>query len=325
MAVRDPKVRQFLLSNQESRTELARAKDNDEKVAIYEALLLDCKDALQVLRDELLEDPEFRSRQQLSEGKVGSQHFLYTYIQYIRYTVTVKRNLVLIDSMKAQLEGREKAPEGRKTAKPQDVVRMYENIIQNLSDVTSLAGLEEDETLQSSTSSEVTFYKAFRSYYIAQAFIQAQKWPEAMAVFQRSLEYSAKARRVPNLGAQMHTQLAELERAIEGKQFMAHANSILETETVTDKVATLDLGKKKPLIDRLDQYYEDPDIVKGKTSLVHFPPEFEPIPCKPLFYDLAQNHIAMPSLEEKLGMSMGGAGAGGSTGGWFSGWGWGKK
>ena len=32
-------------------------------------------------RDELLEDPEFRSRQQTGEGKVSTQHFLYTYLQ----------------------------------------------------------------------------------------------------------------------------------------------------------------------------------------------------------------------------------------------------
>ena len=40
--------------------------------------------------------------------------------------------------------------------------------------------------------SQVTAYKAFRSYYIAQAFIASQKWGEAMAVFQRSLKYSAE-------------------------------------------------------------------------------------------------------------------------------------
>ena len=39
---------------------------------------------------------------------------------------------------------------------------------------------------------QVTAYKAFRSYYIAQAFIASQKWGEAMAVFQRSLKYSAE-------------------------------------------------------------------------------------------------------------------------------------
>ena len=32
------------------------------------------------------------------------------------------------------------------------------------------------------------------------------------------------------------SQLEDLEKAIEGKQFMAHANSILETEEVVEKV-----------------------------------------------------------------------------------------
>ena len=66
MAVKQEKVRRFLLSHQESDTELARAgQDAEAKTAVYEALLLECKDALQALKDELVEDPEFRARQQV--------------------------------------------------------------------------------------------------------------------------------------------------------------------------------------------------------------------------------------------------------------------
>ena len=84
MAVKHEKVRMFLLSHQESHQELAKADQPEAKIEIFESLLLDCKDALQVLRDELLEDPEFRNRQQTGEGKVSTQHFLYTYIQVIK-------------------------------------------------------------------------------------------------------------------------------------------------------------------------------------------------------------------------------------------------
>ena len=62
-------------------------------------------------------------------------------------------------------------------------------------------------------------------------------------------------------------------------------------------MAGLDLGAGKdagPLVSRLDTYYEDPNLVKGKAQLVNFPPEFAAIPCKPLFYDLALYHVAMP-------------------------------
>ena len=66
-------------------------------------------------------------------------------------------------------------------------------------------------------------------------------------------------------------------------------------------------------------------MATGKASLVRFPPEFEPIPCKPLFFDLAINHLEMPSLESKLASQDAGGAQKAGLGGWISGWGWGKK
>jgi len=275
-----------------------------------------------------VEDPEFRARQQAGEGKVTASHFLYTHLQFIRHTITMARNTELLASMKAQLEGKAKAEEGKKTVKAQDVVRMYENMIQNLLEVPTLPGLEDDEELAASTKAKVTAYKAFRSYYIAQAFISSQKWGEAMAVFQRSLKYSAEAKKAPSQDASLVKELELLEKAIEGRQFVAHANSILETEATTEKMAGLDLGAGKdagPLVSRLDTYYEDPNLVKGKAQLVNFPPEFAAIPCKPLFYDLALYHVAMPSLDAKLDAGKGSEGGGAGLGSWLGGWGWGAK
>ena len=101
--------------------------------------------------------------------------------------------------MRDQLDRGEKPSEGKKTVKAQDVVRMYENMIQSLSEIPSLAGLEGDEKLSSDIETKITFYKAFRSYYIALAFIASQKWAEAMAVFQRSLQYVSQVR-IFNIG-----------------------------------------------------------------------------------------------------------------------------
>jgi len=329
MAVKHEKVRLFLLSYQESENELARAgNDSEAKTAVYETLLLDCKDALQALKDDLVEDPEFRARQQASSGKVTASHFLYTHLQYIRHSITLARNTELINIMKAQLEGKIKVEEGKKVVKAQDVVRMYENMIQTLGEVPLLPGLEEDELLVATTKAKMTAYKAFRAYYIAQAFIASQKWGEAMGVFQRSLKYLSEAKKDSNLEDALSTELAELETWIEGRQFVAHANSILETEAATDKMAGLEMTDTKesgPLISRLDHYYEDPGLAKGKASLVTFPPEFAAIPCKPLFYDLALYHVTMPSLDEKLEKGKSGESGGAGLGSWLGGWGWGSK
>lgn len=324
MAVKHEKVRLFLLSHQESEQELAKTEGAEAKIEIYESLLLDCKDGLQALRDELLEDPEFRNRQQTGEGKVSTQHFLYTYLQFIRHNITLSRNSVLLSTMREQLDSGERPVEGKKVVKAQDLVRMYENIIQSLGEIPCLAGLEDDENLAADIEAEVVFYRAFRSYYIALAFIVSQKWSEAMAVFQRSMQYLAQARNNTNLKKNMMSELPKLEQAIESKQFVAHANSILDTELATDKMAKMDIKTTKsvPLVERLDQYYEDTDMLKGKPNLVNFPPEFSPIPCKPLFFDIALNHVEFPSLDDKLETESSKAGAGGLSG-WI--WGWGGK
>ena len=89
-------------------------------------------------------------------------------------------------------------------------------------------------------------------------------------------------------------------------------------------MAQLDVKTTKsvPLVERLDQYYEDSDMLRGKPNLVNFPPEFSPIPCKPLFFDIALNHVEFPSLDDKLVTEDSKAAAGGLSG-WI--WGWGGK
>ena len=76
MAVRQEKVRRFLLSHQESDSELERAEDAEARCQVYESLLLECKDALQALKEELVEDPEFRARQQVQLPLLLFFHFI---------------------------------------------------------------------------------------------------------------------------------------------------------------------------------------------------------------------------------------------------------
>ena len=66
----------------------------------------------------------------------------------------------------------------------------------------------------------------------------------------------------------------------------------------------------QPLCDRLETFRLDPALVGKQPNLVHFPPGFQPIPCKPLFFDLALNHVAFPPLDDKVEQK----GKGGLTG-----------
>ena len=72
--------------------------------------------------------------------------------------------------------------------------------------------------------------------------------------------------------------------------------------------------------ERLDVYQEETSSSLKKPNLVNFPPNFEPVPCKPLFFDLALNHVEMPDLEERVEKKKE---PGGITG-FVKGWLWGK-
>jgi len=77
----------------------------------------------------------------------------------------------------------------------------------------------------------------------------------------------------------------------------------------------------QPLEERLYEYMEDLTLVSKRPNLTKFPPDFEPIPAKPLFFDLALNLVQFPSLEDKVEQK---PQAGGITG-YFKGWWFGGK
>jgi len=331
LPVKQEKIRIFLLREQEFTETEVQGKSYPDQLSAYESLLMDCKDALQTLRDDLIEDPTFRNRQQASEGPVAPVHFLYTYLTFMKCTKTIDRNYAMIEEMKSYINGEKELEKGKKPIKPQDLVRLYETVMQNYNDIPKLAGLEEDLALKQEMEAKVVYCKALKCYYIALTYLNGQKWPEARALFQRATSYANKAKNDKIVPEGMRQKMQDLMQLIESKQFMAHANSILEAESNT----TANAGDKAddaaksaiPLIDRLDDYYEDPNLVTGKPNLYPFPPSFEPIPCKPLFFDLAREHVEFPSLEKKISTPGTAASPQGASGGWLGGWlgGWGKK
>jgi signal recognition particle subunit SRP68 len=50
----------------------------------------------------------------------------------------------------------------------------------------------------------------------------------------------------------------------------------------------------------LDVYYEDVNLTTKNPNVVDMGLKFEPIPCKPLFFDLALNHLELPTYEDKI-------------------------
>lgn len=54
------------------------------------------------------------------------------------------------------------ASEGQKNVRPQDIARLYEIIIQNLSDIPNLHGLKDDHELEEEIQTDIIANRAFR-------------------------------------------------------------------------------------------------------------------------------------------------------------------
>ena len=65
--------------------------------------------------------------------------------------------------------------------------------------------------------------------------------------------------------------------------------------TAADK----NMASAAPLVQRLDDY-PTPGVDVDLTNLVSYPPRIEPVPIKPLFFDVAWNYIEYPGRAKKV-------------------------
>ncbi|KAL0278613.1 UNVERIFIED_CONTAM: hypothetical protein PYX00_000385 [Menopon gallinae] len=316
--IRPERVRRYLLSNKQLNSALLKASNIAAKIELIESNLMDCKDAIASLRDELKGDASSKTVREKGQP-LSSLQYLLSYLTYIRLTRSIERNLMLVE----QIKTKENINESKdKKMRPQDLPRLYEIILQNLLEMQQLSGTEDDAKYQHEVETKIKVYKAFRCFYIAEYLVTLKKWTEAMALYQRSEQYISGTK---NASEELKKEIADLQAAVEGSKFSAHAHYVLEGEgQEEDNVAVKQPKEKKPLIERLDIYYEDPSLLTKNPNVLKLPPDMKPIPCKPLFFDLALNFAEFPSLEHK--MDTAGKKQGPGLTGFVKGlWGWGGK
>ncbi|XP_053670208.1 signal recognition particle subunit SRP68 [Anopheles nili] len=334
VTVRPEKVRLFLLSIQELSKSIEKAKDFPAKIELLENVLLDCKDAIAAIKEEIKQDPKLR--QNPAEGGTGALigiQYLLAYMSYTRLKLTLERNLLLVGQAKLTLddpnvaEKSQLAAGGGKKTKPQDLSRLYEIILQNVTEMQQLTGMESDASYQSEMETISLSFRAFRCYYIAITLVAMKRWREAVAMYERSKKYAneAASAKVASSDFDLRPELKQLVATIEGCKFSAHAYSVLEDDNADDTVL---FGKSqkssKPLYERLSHYKEDASLNSRNPNVFKLIPEMEPIPAKPLFFDLALNFVEFPSLEDKIEQKVAGKGATAGMSGFVKGlFGWG--
>uniref|UniRef100_A0A3P8ZPT1 Signal recognition particle subunit SRP68 n=1 Tax=Esox lucius TaxID=8010 RepID=A0A3P8ZPT1_ESOLU len=299
--VKIDKARIFLLGLGDNEAAIAQAANEETKERLYETLLAECRDTIQAVREELKTEAKQRERSDDAGGKVSNLQFLHSYLTYIKLWTVVKRNESMAHVLQAKLK--ETQPdENKRGPRPQDLIRLYDIILQSLTELSSLQGLEEDHTFQKEVALKMLVYKAYRCFFIAQSYVLVKKWSEALVLYERVLKYAkevqSKAKSLNNSLKDL-PDVQELITEVNAEKYSLQAAAILGG-----------LLTSKPLCERLETFHLDPALVGKQPNLVQFPPDFQPIPCKPLFFDLALNHVAFPPLDDKVEQK----GKGGLTG-----------
>ncbi|XP_078257261.1 signal recognition particle subunit SRP68 [Rhinoraja longicauda] len=313
--VKIDKVRIFLLGLADNEAAIAQTTTDEAKERLYESLLSECRDAIQAVREELRVDPTQKQRErslELDPGKVSGLQYLHSYLTYIKLSTAIKRNVIMAEALQKQLNDPTQ-DDGKRVLRPQDLIRLYDIILQNLSELPQLSGLEDDKDFQAEVELKTSVYKAYRCFFIAQSYVLVKKWSEALVLYERVLKYTSEAQtQTAKLTSILQDlpDVKELAARVNAEKYSVQAAAILDTEDVGEMVSQLQVKGEKPLRECLDVFCIDPSLVTKHANLVCFPPEFQPIPCKPLFFDLALNHAAFPPLEEKVEQK----GRGGLTG-----------
>uniref|UniRef100_A0A2K6S8W1 Signal recognition particle subunit SRP68 n=1 Tax=Saimiri boliviensis boliviensis TaxID=39432 RepID=A0A2K6S8W1_SAIBB len=302
--VKIDKVRIFLLGLADNEAAIVQAESEETKERLFESMLSECRDAIQVVREEL--KPDQKQRDYILDGesgKVSNLQYLHSYLTYIKLSTAIKRNENMAKGLQRALLQQQPEDDSKRSPRPQDLIRLYDIILQNLVELLQLPGLEEDKAFQKEIGLKTLVFKAYRCFFIAQSYVLVKKWSEALVLYDRVLKYANEVN--SDAGAFKNSlkdlpDVQELITQVRSEKCSLQAAAILDADDSHQTEPSFQVKDSKPLVERFETFCLDPSLVTKQANLVHFPPGFQPIPCKPLFFDLALNHVAFPPLEDKL-------------------------
>ncbi|XVF08604.1 hypothetical protein REPUB_Repub07fG0017300 [Reevesia pubescens] len=232
---------------------------------------------------------------------------------------TIERNQLLVSIAKSKLT-RRRDDKNEKVTKPEELVRLYDLLLQNTADLSDLVSSGRDRKPEEVTFAEESqlkslAFRAERCFFLARSYSLAGKRTEAYALYCRARSLAEndlqKFQTHSNSDQVMIKELKTLYNECRSYSCIEHATGIIEEEkapeNLSKKIATISLSRadkkvEKYLLEKLDLYESavGDSNVKAVARIEPFPPAFQSIPRNPIVLDLAYNTIDFPSLENRM-------------------------
>lgn len=192
------RVRLFLLSIGGLDDSLKHADTIQSKIKILENMFIDLRDIIAYTRDEAKTDNK-------------DIQLLLAYLISLRVERTIQRNLYLV----------------QQTKKPQDCVRLFDIIIQQLTELSQSDVLKTNELAQGTYERELKAYRALRSFYMAKTHGSFKRWREAAVLYERVEKLAAEIRN-ETYGGELAEMLVNFEGNAAVELACAKANFVLD-------------------------------------------------------------------------------------------------
>ncbi|CAL0325259.1 unnamed protein product [Lupinus luteus] len=231
---------------------------------------------------------------------------------------TIERNLLLVKVAKSKLPKRHD-DKNEKVTKPEELVRLYDLLLQNTADLSDLVSSGRDKNVQEISfaedcSSKSLAFRAERCFFVAKSYSVAGMRAEAYALYCRARSLADDAlKKLQMLNSDNKIMVKELEdlcNECRSNSCIEHAVGIMEEkrtqENLSERVSNISLTGaellEKFLLEKLDVYESavGDSNVKCAPRITVFPPVFQAISRNPIVLDLAYNTIEFPSIENRM-------------------------
>eukprot|EP00049_Salpingoeca_infusionum_P005625 m.94359 g.94359 ORF g.94359 m.94359 type:complete len:579 (-) comp13023_c0_seq1:23488-25224(-) len=291
----------------------AMADDVNEAVMLakYDDVFIDYADALEILTNDL-QELERKHEGMMSddiEQQLAVLNFLKSYLQYRRLTYMLQRNMRMVR--------RTLAAEHTGDAEPESLVRLFDIVSQNVVELSNIELLQNDPTFQRDSKARSLYFRAMRCYNVGHVYQKSNKYREALAMYELAVETALTA--IPAVDAcsnpdfeDFKANLNEVLQSVRTQKCAMKASAYIKSlsaktastgdaqvDDLADQIASTTIAQEHavPLVQDLDSMDSSSQVLR--RDIVTFPPNFQPLHTKPLFFDVAANHLAFPDVSSR--------------------------
>lgn len=294
--VRSSAMRVKLLEIRDQLNDLEEAKrvsggaigEGDELETAFLSALSACDETLRLAREEKSKPPKQSATSTANPEKIAEEYdYIHAYVKTQKLLVSLDRNMLYASKVMRKMDSAEAS-----SAKPQELVHIYNLALQSVQDILDMLGPDADE--HSSPDDIVTaeqmrtqeaICKAFRSLMMGRTFQLQTKWSQALALFEHNFSRIAETRNLDGLTDNQSKQLDEVESKTRAAKCVALAAAFR---------ARIDANKSS----------QEQHLVEGLKSssagdvptLCELPPSIEPVPSHPILFDLASSELRIGKL-----------------------------